>query len=112
MEEERALAEPFHNSLGIATMGNNGTNQVENEHNLAPRATTATPPYSSSVDSAGGASRQGHPFASDFIGISGTSASRSTGPTTSANEPQEDDVPFLCPACDCMVVTGERFSLK
>ena len=58
VEEERALAEPFHNSLGIATMGNNGTNQVENEHNLAPRATTATPPYSSSVDSAGGASRR------------------------------------------------------
>ena len=52
---------------------------------------------------------------SEFMGYSGYSSGASTGLTTPANgegEDEEEEDPFICPACDCVVITGERFSLK
>jgi hypothetical protein len=32
--------------------------------------------------------------------------------TTPANELEGDVEPYICPACDGVVITGERFSLR
>ncbi len=106
--EAKALDDPFQNSLGIAYVGsNNSTSGVNARLTESVAAGNGT-----SLGYDGGVSMSRNTSVNDFIDYTGISTASNTGVTTPANELEGDVEPYICPACDGVVITGERFSLR
>lgn len=86
---DKALEDPFRNSLGVGPthIGDASEEVPGHPDNLYLNASTST---------------------GDFIGVSASGASTDAPP---ADDDAEDIPQYLCPICDTVVDSGERFSL-
>ena len=87
---DRAIGDPFRNSLGLGSTEFGGDPRVDSGHALQQEGLVAS--------SSTGA----------FIGVDEQPASISEG---QLDEAEEEELVYLCPICDTIVEAGERFSL-